>query len=208
MHKSPFPAVLPVHTCNSPKFNQKIKGNWTGLSKKTTRQQKPAGYLTSLHHLLSKLPSKIGNKYFWTESNINARLKELYQSKMSQNARNKVSEDFKFQLLRGSMPTNPLRRACCFTSKHAFYPSVIQLSCLLSSNQTIFAYLMIILTEPMYNDGTCTYTVIILFYTVLAQWIIFQTCLTSYVGRQGRLTYWTSFFWRMNSKLWTETQIL
>lgn len=133
------------------------------MSKKTTRQQKPVGYLTSLHHLLRKSPSKTGNKYFWTESNINARLKELYHSKMSQNARNKVSEDFKFQLLWGSMPTNPLRRAYCFTSKHAFYSSIIQLSRLLSSNQTIFAYLMIILTEPMYNNGTCTYTVIYYF---------------------------------------------
>ena len=61
------------------------------------------------------------------------------------------------------MPTDPLRRVCCFTTKHAFHPSVIQLSRLLSSNQTIFAYLMIILNEPMYNNGTCTYTVIYYF---------------------------------------------
>ena len=159
LNKSPFPAVLPVHVTlqNSIK---RSKATEQGCLKKPLGGMKTAGYLTSLHHLLSKLPSKTGNKYFWTESNINARLKELYHSKMSQNARNKVSEDFKFQLLWGSMPTNPLRRACCFTSKHAFYPGVIQLSRLLSSNQTIFAYLMIILTEPIYNNGTCTYTVI------------------------------------------------
>ena len=171
MHKSPFPAVFPVHV--TPKFNQKIKGNWTGLSKKTTRQQKPAGYLTTLHH--SKLPSKTGNKYFWTESNINAKLKELYHSKMSQNARNKVSEGFKFQLLRGSMPTNPLRRACCFTSKHAFYPSVIQLvpTQFKSDNFCLFNdYLDWTNVQWWHMHLHCN----ILFYTVLAQWIIFQTC--------------------------------